>query len=1486
MGGFVLRSRWRTLRTVSSIAGDARSVVRVTLRRADRSENDVEVEAAASATAGEIAAALAFHAGAAARNGLYCLRLGPLPADLSLQRSGLRDGDVLAFDPFEGGATDTLSGSGAPVAELVVVGGPAAGRRVGLTVGSHTVGRDGAVDVTIDDPSMSGHHLELQIAPQGVASITDVGSSNGTAIDGVGLAAGEARPLGPEEQVEAGRSLLAIRPWRSPDPTVLGARRDVMAFNRPPRVARTYQPPTLRVEAPPPPLRRARLPLLAALVPLVMGLSLFLITSSPYLLLMAALSPMMLLSTFIGDRSSGRKEHAEARGRFEQELARLEQQLEHRRREEIVERRAIAPDAGELAVRARRLLPELWERRPGDGDFLDVRLGVADQPSIVQVGFGQGGDPDLRGLVEQLAAAYREVPAVPVRAQLGEVGAIGLAGDETAAQSLARWIVVQLATLHSPRDVVIAAALSPRRAQSWGWLGWLPHTTSAGSPLSGAHVVDGETAAHDLVKRIATLARERREEDAARIGARRRRRIAVVLLVDEDVAPDRTTVDELLDGCADVDVVAVWLARDRRDLPGGCGTIVELASDRAVADVTWAASGQRIAAASADGMSHGTAESVARALAPVRDVSAGVGAADLPRTVSLATLLDLPEPSGELIAERWRSSAASPALRGVLGVTPAGPFAIDLRADGPHALVGGTTGSGKSELLQTLIASLAVSVAPDRLAFLLVDYKGGAAFKDCIDLPHSVGMVTDLDEHETHRALVSLEAELKRREEVLRAAGAKDLLELERRDRAAAPPSLVIVVDEFATLAREVPAFVEGIVDVAQRGRSLGVHVVLATQRPSGAVTDNIRANTELRIALRVAGVAESEDVIDAPDAARLPRSVPGRALARTGPSELTLFQAAYVGGRTSRARSDRGVVVRDLRFGVPVHERVARGASSVRPGGEEAVTDLVVLVDAARAAAELARVRLPAAPWLPALPDILALDEAEDLAGAGAGAAMGDASVAFGVADEPRRQRRAAATVDLARDGNLLIYGATGAGKTTVLRTLAAALAAGSAPADLWIYGLDFAGRGLAGVEALPQCGSIVPGDDEERVVRLLATLRRAIDERGRRFAARGVLTLEEYRRAAPQDELARIVVLVDSYAGFVDGYEKVDLGAYVDALPRLVADGRAAGVHFVVTGDRRMAIPQSIAGIVARRLILRLADEHELSSLGLDLRDVRGARLPPGRGFLEDGREVQVAVLGEGGSGERQNAALTALGEQLAARYAGAAAPAIERVPTELSRTALPRSRATLAPVLGVDDIDLSAVALPLDDAHAAIIGSYRSGRTTALQTLARSLAEAPDAGELHLLAPRRSALLELDIWTSVARGVDACEARVPELVEEVYARSGEGGDTPLIVVIDDAGELIEAVCAGALETLLRRGRDRDVRVIAALERGQARHYAPWVRELRKDGSGLLLDPDLDLDGELLGVRLPRRSNAFFPPGRGYLVVGGVARLIQVAR
>ena len=1163
-----------------------------------------------------------------------------------------------------------------------------------------------------------------------------------------------------EEQVEAGRSLLAIRPWRSPDPTVLGARRDVMAFNRPPRVARAYQPPTLRVDAPPPPLRRARLPLLAALVPLVMGLSLFAITSSPYLLLMA------------GPEPDDAAEHVLRRPQQRpQGACRGARPLRAGGRAPGAAARAPPPRGDRRAPRRRARRGRARRPRPA------AAVGAVGAPSrrprtsstsasASPTSRASSRSASARAATRTCAGSSRSWPRATATCRRCRCARSwrrsGRSGWPATSRPRSRWRAGS--SCSSRRCTARATSSSPPRCrrsapQTWGWLGWLPHTTSAGSPLSGAHVVCGDTAAHELVKRIATLARERREEDATRIGAsRRRRRISVVLLVDEDVAPDRTTVDELLDGCAEVDVVAIWLARERRDLPGGCGTIVELGADRAVADVTWAASGQRIAAASAD----------------------GVVAAD--RRVRRARA----RPRARRQRRRRRSR---PAALGVAG-DPARAARADRRADrralARRCRIGGAArrhrrhGGGpvrdrparrrpaRARRRDDGIGQERAAADADRLAR---GQRGARPPRVPARRLQGRRRVQGLPPpapqrghgHRPRRARGPPRARLAGgRAQAPRGGPARARARRTCSSSSGAtrrPPRRAS--SSSSTSSRRSPARCRP----SSRASSTSPSAAAASactscsrrSGPSGAVTDNIRANTELRIALRVAGVAESEDVIDAPDAARLPRSVPGRALARTGPSELTLFQAAYVGGRTSRGRADRGVVVRELRFGVPVEDRVApRRRRSRDAQAGDAVTDLVVLVDAARAAAELAQVRLPAAPWLPALPDVLAPAAAEQLAGA---AAAADASVAFGVVDEPRRQRRAAAVVDLAarRQPARLRRARAPARRRCCARSRRASRRR-PRPASCGSTGWTSPGAASPASQALPHCGSIVAGDDEERVVRLLATLRRAIDERGRRFAARGVLTLERVppRRAGRAARRGSSCSSTPTRASST-ATRRSTSARYVDALPRLVADGRAAGVHFVITGDRRMAIPQSIAGIVARRLILRLADEHEMSSLGLDLRDVRGARLPPGRGFLDDGREVQVAVLGDGGSGERQNA-------RAGARSARSSPRATPAPPRRRSSGCRPSSRARRC----------RAAQRPLRAG-----ARRRRHRPVARRAAARRrprgdhrllpqrphdragddrpLAARGAAGAASCTCSRRAARasLELDLWTSVARG-----------------------------------------------------------------------------------------------------------------------------------
>ena len=304
----------------------------------------------------------------------------------------------------------------------------------------------------------------------------------------------------------------------------------------------------------------------------------------------------------------------------------------------------------------------------------------------------------------------------------------------------------------------------------------------------------------------------------------------------------------------------------------------------------------------ADQVSVAWADRVARALAPVRDVSRDDSASMIPDSARLLDLIHMPDPSADLVLMAWQKRGRTTKVS--IGVSADGLYILDLSADGPHGLIAGTTGAGKSELLQTIIAVLCVANRPDAMTFVLIDYKGGSAFKDCARLPHTVGMVSDLDGHLTVRALDSLGAELKRREEMLPHAGAKDIEDYwdTRRLRPELNlepmPRLVLVIDEFAAMVAELPDFVHGLIDIARRGRSLGVHLLLATQRPAGVVSADIRANTNLRIALRVTSSDESADVIDAPDSAYIAKSTPGRCYVRSGASNLVAVQSARIGDR------------------------------------------------------------------------------------------------------------------------------------------------------------------------------------------------------------------------------------------------------------------------------------------------------------------------------------------------------------------------------------------------------------------------------------------------------------------------------------------------------------------------------------------------------------------------------------------------------------
>lgn len=1225
-----------------------------------------------------------------------------------------------------------------------------------------------------------------------------------------------------------------------------------VAVNRPPRtvrpepVATFHVPSRNRVRTP------RRFPLGAMLVPLLMGLLLVVFLRRWEIALFSLFSPVMVAWNHLEERRAHRDEVTEFGRTYDDAVAATFEQVRSATADWTAWMHRHHPAPDEVAEVVRTAGDRLWERVPGDPDFLHLRLGTASRRAPVTLRDDQPGSTPRVDRPDYEDAAVAS--GVPAHVDLAATGLLAVQGEDGDLDRVVDGLLAQVVALHSPADVVVAGVLSDESSREW-WR-WLPHL--AGDLLASPPVAGDRRGADDLLGAVADLG-------AARRKARESRRHAtgsdptLVLVVDDRVGPDPSLLRAVCEH-AEEGICVVWLGRGARSVPTSAPFVLVLEPGGARAELVGHTGGTRLELAP-DRIGQGAALDLSASLAPLRDAADARQARSLPERLSLEELLAAVA-SPAAVRRRWESAPVD-RLVARLGVSTEGPVELDLGPEGSHALVGGTTGAGKSELLQTMVASLAAEYPPSRVGFLLVDYKGGAAFKDAQRLPHCVGVVTDLDEHLTRRVLQALDAEIRRREELLAEAGARDLTELRARVGADAPEDLLIVVDEFATLAKEIPEFVEGVVDIAARGRSLGLRLVLATQRPAGVINDRIRANVAVRVALRLNDEADSHDVIGQPEAAHVPRTIPGRAYLKVH-RHVTEFQSAYVGGRVST-----GVAA-----AVQVHDLDARpGAAAPRPDGT-GTTVLEAVVDATLKVASLGRWRGPHVPWLPALPEVV------PTATLTARAPAARWSTVLGLADLPRRQTQPVVAFDLARHQGLLVFGTSRSGKTTALRTLAAGLMAGAGPDHLQLYGLDFAGHGLHVLEHAPHCGGVVGPDDPGRIGRLLHRLARTIDDRKRTMGAGGLTGFEDLDRVSPTP-VPRIVVLLDGYGGAASALERLDGGRLLERLERLVADGPSVGVHFLITADRRAAVPSALTSVITTRLVLRLAEREEYALLGLDSATVRAVRLPVGRGFIQGSTEVQVAVVASGDA-EAEHQALLDVVERARTTWTEHA-PRLSPMPPRVGVRDLPAPASPWLLPFAVGDAEVAAVSLDLSDGHALVAGPPRSGRTTTLDGLALAARRAPEPVALVRVAARRRHDPEPVAWD--VGPVDAHDvAEVGRAAATISALLGQG--RRVLVLVDDADSLSDGASA-VLEELARRGRDELVRVVAAADnRWAARAYGGVVPEVRRSKQGVLLAPDVELDGDLVGVRLRTPLERLGPPGRGYLVQQGVSELVQVAQ
>jgi S-DNA-T family DNA segregation ATPase FtsK/SpoIIIE len=1251
---------------------------------------------------------------------------------------------------------------------------------------------------------------------------------------------------------------------------------------------------------------------------------------------MFGVSSLAMLATTWGS-SSGTPKKAEmmaARREYLRHLASLRRRVREtatRQRTGLFYRH---PDPGQLwsTVGSHRL----WERRPTDPDFGVVRVAVGPQtlatPLLPPVTRPlEDLEPMTAGALRRFLDAYSVVPDLPVALSLRGFGRVFLRGDSgrdlggatsamraegnTDAQALARAVVCQMAVFHAPDDLLVAVCAGPERRAAWEWVKWLPHAQhpTRSDALGPVRLVSDT--AKELEELLDEVLANRPRFSPGSTGPPDGPHLVVVLDGGDLTAAAHLSTDSGIDGVTILDLDG----RPPRMLDRSV-LVLETAGNRGL--FTYTMDGQAEVGI-ADQLSIVEAEGVARRLSPLR-LAAASKSTDTPLAaeMGLAELLDVTDPYHFEPAAGWAPRPNRDRLRVPIGVGADGaPVELDIKESaqdgmGPHGLLIGATGSGKSELLRTLVLGLAATHSSETLNFVLVDFKGGATFASLDRLPHTAAVITNLADELplVDRMVDAINGELVRRQELLRRAGnfasLRDYEKARAGGAALAPlPSLLIVCDEFSELLSAKPDFIDLFVQIGRLGRSLGVHLLLASQRLEEGRLRGLDTHLSYRIGLRTFSAMESRAVLGVPDAYELPRS-PGHGYLKFGTEPLVRFKAAYVSGVFRRpgaigsGPSGRGgarlVQPYGTRFIAPPDPDRVPVAVAEEPGAESLLDIMVSRLNGQGPPAHQV--------WLPPLSAAPAVDEllgpVATLAGRGLTFSNpelhGGLHVPVALVDRPFEQRRDLLWLSLeGAAGHVAVVGGPQSGKSSLLRTLICGLGLTHTPAEVQLYCLDFGGGSLAALRELPHVGGVSGRLDTAAVRRTVGEVATLLAEREARFANLGVDSMASYRKrraagSVTDDPFGDVFLVVDGWStvrGEFDDLEPV--------ITDIATRGLSYGIHVVATATRWMDFRPAIRDLFGSRLELRLGDPSDSV-----VSRKAAANVPermPGRGITAESLHfltVLPELAGLGGDS-------ATLAKAVAASWPGQPAPKVRLLPPVVPYAQLDvQATAGLRLPIGIAEADLQQVAVDFAaEPHFLLFGDAECGKSAFLRALATTIVNrfAPEQARLILVDYRRSLLGS--VTTDHLIGYGSAAAQTSDLIESVAGymqRRLPGPDVtpqqlrdrswwtgPECFVLVDDYDLVATGPNNPLLPLLEylpQARDIGLHMVITRRSGGAGRamFEPVIQRLRELSSPGLVMSGSKEEGALLGNVRP----APMPPGRGWLVTRkeGV-RLVQAA-
>ena len=1161
----------------------------------------------------------------------------------------------------------------------------------------------------------------------------------------------------------------------------------------------------------------------------------------------------------------------------------------------------------------------VWERRPGDEDFGQVRIGLGRQSLATPLIAPETGgvdqlEPLTAGAMQRFLSVHGTLDDLPMAVSLRAFSYLTISGEAQSVRSSARALAGSLAALHSPEDLMIVVAAARESLPHWEWAKWLPHAQAPGA-TDGAgtrRLIDSDIRELENLISARLTGRPRFHPDATALPDEPH---IVIVLDGVSLPPDSVLANpEGLQGVTLVDVVPGEPAAVRGEL----SIVVQPTSlhlESGHGDVY---------EGTPDALSYESAEALARQLAPLRMASGGDDDQPLLANLEFTDLLNLGDAASVDTKRTWRTRSLAERLRVPIGLGEDGrPVMLDLKEAaqegmGPHGLCVGATGSGKSELLRTLVLGLAVTHSSETLNFVLADFKGGATFAGMAQMPHVAAVITNLADDLTlvDRMGDSIRGELNRRQELLRDSGNyANIHDYEKARAAGAPlqpiPSLVLVIDEFSELLTAKPDFIEMFVQIGRIGRSLGVHLLLASQRLEEGRLRGLETYLSYRVGLRTFSAAESRAALGVPDAYELP-NVPGSGFLKYGTDEMVRFKAAYVSGTyrsgTSQASLGAGQLPVDRRpvlftaAEVPVQYTAVPQQRTESPDIDDALADTVLDVIVRRLEAQG-----PAAHqvWLPPLDSPPSLDgllpgltavQGRGLTQPGYEGA-GRLVVPVGLVDKPYEQRRDHLWIDFSgAAGHMQIVGGPQSGKSTLLRSLICAFALTHTPYEVQFYGLDFGGGGLSSVAGLPHVGGVGSRLDPEKVRRTVSEVYGVMTRREEYFRSAGIPSIAEFRSRRARGQISvtdqpwgDVFLVIDGWGNFRADYEGLE-AAVLD----IAARGLGFGIHLVLTASRSMEVRANLKDHLMNRLELRLGD-----TMDSEIDRKVAVNVPtgvPGRGVSPQRLHFMAAVPRIDGlvSDTDLADATQALATEVSRHWEAPGAPEVRLLPRELAAAQLPPGDRfpQRGVTFAIDENNLEPVFVDFEqDPFFLVFGESESGKSNLLRLLIKQLSEryTGDEAKLFVIDNRRSLLdatpaSHLAEYIPMSNAMDHHMVALADLMQrrtptadvtarQLRERSWWQGPTVYVVVDDyDLVSTSSGNPLGNLTEMLPFARDVGVRfIIARSTAGAGRAaYEPFMQRMQELGAqGVVLAGDPG-EGDVLGGVRPRPM----PAGRGVFV------------